>query len=243
MEAVPSRRTIASIIVTFVGIVALGVAGVSTLAGGQVVSPPGQCPAGFEKALSSAPGNGQFATFVYKGVTISTADGFTANFSSPVANVSGFSVGGGSNRNTETYAPPVSSQSVASPNNSSGNQAAISNLCIRFGTPPTTPTTAGPTTTTTAAGPTTTAAGPTTTAAVSPTTVVGAGDDDDTEVRGVVVESGPGETPRAAPEELAFTGVGNSTALFAALGVMLISFGVGLAWAGRRETALVHHDR
>lgn len=242
MEVVPSRRKIASIIVTFVGIVALAVAGVSSLAGGQAVTPPGACPAGFEKALESAPGDGQFTTFEYKGVTISTTDGFTASFSSPVANVAGFSVGGASSRTTENYNPPVASGAVTAPLTPSPEpqQGAISNICIMFGVAPTTTTTAGPTTTT--------AAPTTTTAEVSPTTVAEVEGQVETtttieaEVEGVVVESGE-ETPRAAPEELAFTGVGNSTALFAALGVVLISFGLGLAWAGRRETALEHHDR
>lgn len=71
--------------------------------------------------------------------------------------------------------------------------------------------------------------------------------DDETttaEVGGVVVEpETPSVAPEVAPEELAFTGIGDSTALFAALGALLISFGIGLAWAGRRELALVHDDR
>ncbi len=247
MEAVPSRRKIASIIVTFVGIVALAVAGVSSLAGGQAVTPPGACPAGFEKALESAPGDGKFTTFEHQGVTISTADGFTASFSSPVANVAGFSVGGASSRTTENYNPPVASGAVTAPLTPSPDpqQGAISNICIMFGVAPTTTTTAGPTTTTAAPTSTTAEVSPTTVVATEePTTTTGA------EVGGVTVvpeeeapQAAPEETPRAAPEELAFTGVGNSTALFAALGVVLISFGIGLAWAGRRETAWVHDDR
>lgn len=181
---------------------------------------------------------------VVNGATISqAADKKSASFSSPTANVTGFSVkGGGTTRNTVTYDPPVASGTVASTVNPGGNLSDVSNVCIRFGTGSTT-TTEGPTTTT--------AAGPTTTVGPAGTTTTTAA------VLGVVVEpeapaqAAPAqETPAAVgdvavlPAELARTGAHPLALALAGLGMLLVGGAIGLhahgvAVAARRVEARI----
>lgn len=177
----------------------------------------GLCPGDDWIKVIDASGSGIFDTTVHDSlndvdVRVFSTDGFTAQFSSPIANVTGFSVKGGVSggvvRNTETYDPAVASGSVESTPNKNGETTNISNVCIRFGVV---------TTTTTAATTTTTATTPTTAAAAA--------------VAGVTVTTAP---PRAAPEALAFTGNSDAVYWLTVVGAALMALGFALYHYERR---------
>ncbi|HVM39651.1 MAG TPA: hypothetical protein VM618_02590, partial [Acidimicrobiia bacterium] len=159
------------------------------------------------------------------------SDSKSASFSSPIENVAGFSVKGGMPedsddvRNTEYYDPLEDADTVASTINRGGNLSTVSNVCITLGTPPTTTTTVEETTTTTIGEEEVTTTTADVEGLVETTTTTAA-------VKGIVVES---ETPRAAPETLAFTGGGDRTAFLVGTGLVLMALGATMQVLIRRR--------
>lgn len=224
MARLHPRRKIAFVLVTFLGIVVLTVGGVATLAGaGDVNEHPG-CQAG-ETEYQHLEGSSSNADISW--VIDGTSATVTALNESPLIMQIAVKSGGGptvddglfSFRPDGSDAETVLSQSFDQ--NEQRQDVSFIDVCV--GAPPAPTIVEEPTTTTTAAGGVT---------VEEEEAEEEEAEEEEAEVLGVTVEP---ETPRAAPEELAFTGVGDWLAPLAALGVFLVGAGAVIAWTGRRR--------